>query len=169
MQIVFIHEPSDRVRQAAETHLRAPVDLVVPVSWGFGLSTSGIMTMATAYVVVGTVAGTFGNSWVLAVATSVLLAWILAQSSRGTLGRGQLILTEASPRGRRAVALRAKRFAIMTTKGEVHRVYPEPVPVRLVADNPWWQAPSCQVGDETYYVNHNYVDEVRRALGDGSG
>lgn len=161
---MFIHEPSDRVRQAAEAHLKARPDVVVPISWGLGLSTSGILALGAAYVVVGTVAGTFGGSWVLAVATSVPLAWILAQSTRGTLGRGVLVLTEQTPTGRRAVALRARRFAIMTTRGEVHRVHPEPVTVKLAADDIWWRAVACRVGDDVYYINHNYEAEVRQAL-----
>ena len=161
---MFIHEPSDRVRQAAETHLKAPPDVVVPISWGMGLSTAGALALAAAYVVVGTVAGTFGGSWVLAVATSVPLAWILAQSTRGTLGRGLLVLTEPDPVGRRAVTLRAKRFAIMTTQGEVHRVYPEPVTVQLLADDVWWRALRCQVGEDIYFVNRSYEAEVQRAL-----
>jgi hypothetical protein len=166
--LVFIHEPSDRVRQAAETHLRAPPDVVVPISWGVGLNTSGILTLAAAYVVLGTVAGTFGGSWVLAVATSVPLAWIVARSTRGSLGRGLLVLTEPTPAGRRAVALRAKRFAIMTTHGEVHRIHREPVRVQLLTDDTWWRAVQCQVGADVYYVNHNYQAEVRRALDSSS-
>ena len=166
--LVFIHEPSDRVRQAAETHLRAPADVVVPISWGVGLSTTGIFAVAAVYVMIGTVAGTFGNSWVLAVATSIPLAWILVQSTRGSLGRGLLVLTEPEPNGRRAVALRAKRFAIMTTRGEVHRIYPEPIDVRLLTDDTWWRAVQCQVGADVYYVNHNYQAEVRRALDSSS-
>ncbi|MEM7324930.1 MAG: hypothetical protein AAF531_17720 [Actinomycetota bacterium] len=161
---MFIHKPSDRVRRAAEPHLREPVTVAIPVNWGLGLSTSGVMALAATYVVVGTVAGTFGQSWVLAIATCVPLAWILVQSTRGTLGRGVLAMTEATGDRRKAVALRARRFAIMTTRGEVHRVHPEPMPVDLLPARTWWRATACRVDDEIYFINHNYEAEVRAVL-----
>lgn len=161
---MFIHRPSEQVREAAESHLHAPVDLVVPVSWGLGLSTSGILTLAGAYVVLGTVAGTFGTSWLLAVLTSLPLAWILVQATRGNLGRGLLVMTAKTESGRQVVALRAKRFAVMTTKGEVYRSYPGPTFPKLLPDEVWWQGLTCQIGDDLYYINHNYEEEVRQAI-----
>lgn len=162
---VFIHRPSDRVKQAADTHLGTPVTLAIPVTWGgLGLSTFGLFALVGGGGMVGAVTSSFGLSWPLAAGFAVLSAWLLVQAVNGSFGHGSLALTTSEHGRRRGLVLRAGRFATVTGQGEIYRVYREPVTVEFVQTQRWWQAPTLVLGPDVYFINPNYELEVTRAL-----
>lgn len=161
---MFVRRPSEQVKEAAADHLDGPVQLAIPVSWGIGLSTSGILTATGGVVIVGTVLVTFGLTWVWGAGLFVYFSWFLAQVNRGGLGRGVLALTDPSTEGRRIVVLRAGGWSPTGPSRGLHRSYPATTELAVADGGRWWQSLQCRVGDDLYFINHNYVTEVSAAL-----
>lgn len=157
---MFIDRPSGQVKGAAAEHLDGPVQLAIPVSWGVGLSTAGIVAFLGGIVVVGTVMGTFGLTWIWAAVLCVYFSWFLARATSGTVGRAILAMTAPSTAGRQVVALRARGWSTASPNGGLHKTYPAGTEVRLESSTRWWQSLRCRVGDDVYFIKHNHIAEV---------
>lgn len=184
---MFVNRPSDRVRDAAKNHIDGQVAVVIPVSWGFGLSTAGVFAFVFLLILAGTLIGMLVSNLVLALIMSVPVITVLVQTRRGAMGQGMVATTSAEAMtvgggnagtdtdaerdddgptgpGRSAVVLKAKRFSIATPSGAVHRAYPAGTGLQLLEERRWWQGVKCKIGEDIYFVNPNFDDEVRRAL-----
>lgn len=161
---MFIDRPSDRVQDAARDHASELVDVVVPVSWGFGFSTPGIFAFVVGYILVGTLIGPLVSNWALAAIMCAPMALVVMQTRRGKMGQGLVAMTVPNDGGREAVVLRVKRLSALTPSGEVRKAYGAGTKVELLEDRRWWQGMRCRIGDDLYYVNPNYDSEVRRTF-----
>lgn len=142
---------------------------MVPVSWGFGLSSPGIFAFVFCYILLGTIIGSLVPNWLLGVIMCAPLGLVLVQTRRGRLGQGMLAMTSARDGSREIVALNARRLSPFTPSGDSRRVYPAGTKAELLVDDKkWWQGLKCRVGDDIYFVNPNYDGEVRQVLPENS-